>query len=158
MANGKRGQVELRLGETTHLLTFDYNALCELEERMGTSVDELFFGGGVSHRALREAVCVGIKSSRTRRVITPKQVGRMIADELESNEKGMLNIVSTVLNGILLARGSNQKEIDEMLEDVRVELDDDYEPPARKDGNGSAKARSEDDDEPRPFASTTGTS
>lgn len=41
MANSKRGQVDLKAGEAVYRLSFSINALCELEDETGKSVNEL---------------------------------------------------------------------------------------------------------------------
>lgn len=41
MANPHRGEVELKAGEKTYTLVYTINALCELEEETGKSVDLL---------------------------------------------------------------------------------------------------------------------
>jgi hypothetical protein len=41
MANTQRGHVDLKAGETSYKLVFSINALCELEEETGLSVNQL---------------------------------------------------------------------------------------------------------------------
>lgn len=129
MANKKRGEVEVLLdGGSPHILRFDYNGLCELEEACGAPLMYLLDSGGkgVAMGFLREAVVHSItslpKSQRTR-----KRVGAMLGKQMESDSEAMLNISKAVMTAIGYGMGRTEEEINASFNEAKENEGEDVE-------------------------------
>ena len=118
MANLKRGEVEVDAftDGKARVLRFDFNALCTIEERLGQSVDQLFFSGNVSRLAIREAVTVALKHRN--QAITSKKVGRLIDPEK------MQPLLIGIFKGLAAANGQTDEQIAEMERMILDETDE----------------------------------
>jgi hypothetical protein len=82
MANPQRGQVSLVAGDTTYMLSFSVNALCELEEAMDMPVakiaDSLNDAGNVRMSTIRVVVWAALRDHHD--AVTVKDAGRIVTE------------------------------------------------------------------------------
>ena len=117
MANPRRGEVELELAGKPYVLVYDWNAISEIEAEFNDRpIDELFFSGKISRRAIREAVRAGLL--RKYRPHTSKQVGRMISETVEADGGAFERIVMAIVKGLMAANGVSAEKIAEVDEAV----------------------------------------
>ncbi len=119
MANKFRGQVELRIEEedesvTVYTLHYDGNALVEIEEAMGMTINTLITDrtdmmDGMKFR--RVALYEGLRRDPRGRKLTLKQCGELVASS-QGRE-----IAHCVLRGIFLALGA---DIDKAKEEAEA--------------------------------------
>lgn len=122
--NAKRGATQIDLAGNVYTLIYDFNAVCELEERCaGASIDDLLFAGKVPRHVLREALAVGMKRQHPN--IKSREVGKLIAQELEvSRVDGLRKIMKAVLVGILRANGATDDQIAEIERATDSDVED----------------------------------
>jgi hypothetical protein len=97
MANPHRGQVDLKAGEATYRLSFSINALCEIEDATGKSVNELAAEmGGAPRLSLIRVLLWGALRDHHEEV-TLKQAGEI------AGEAGMAETGEAIGNAFALA-------------------------------------------------------
>lgn len=62
MVNKQRGYVTIEIGGQEYVLRYDFNALAQLEERLGQSIVEVLGKGNIGFRFVREALIVGLRN------------------------------------------------------------------------------------------------
>ena len=113
MANKKRGEVDISLdGGSPHILLFNYNKLCDLEEACGAPLMHLVDSGGkgVAMGFLREAVMYSI-TTLPEKQRTRKKIGSMLGNEMDFDPKAMLGISRAVMMAIGFGMGRTEEEI-----------------------------------------------
>jgi hypothetical protein len=91
MANDQRGEVSLKLGGKEYILRPSFEALCELENRLNTTIPQLIVDlqtGIVSIKALATIIWAGIWGYDKDRAPTIIEVGEMVVSD------GMINVIS----------------------------------------------------------------
>lgn len=90
MANKQRGEVTINLDDTNYTLRPSFEALCEIEDRLDTSIPALisqFQQGNVRIKSLAIVVWAGVWAIQKDKAPTIPQFGEMI------NRKGLLNVM-----------------------------------------------------------------
>lgn len=75
MANINRGEVSFEAEGTAWTLVFSINALCDLEDRTGRSVQDLNLDGALSMRLLRDLIWAGLRERHP--AVTVEDAGRI---------------------------------------------------------------------------------
>lgn len=81
MVNSKRGEVQIRAGDTVYVLRYGFNALCELQDRTGKTAQEMFedLQKSPSLRVMRTIFAVGLAERHPD--LTEKDAGNIL-DEI----------------------------------------------------------------------------
>ena len=115
MANKKRGEVEIELLDGTYTMHFSFNTICTIEERLGKSIDQLFFQGDISRIAIREAMACALKGRHMG--MTSNKVGRLI------DPTKMQQYVMAIFEGLAYANGQSEEQIKQMRDMLNDETD-----------------------------------
>jgi hypothetical protein len=112
MANGKRGEVSIVIGDASRVLKLDFNAIAELEEMHGgRPVHELFnphfFGIGVLRNGIYCALRAG--DPRGTRTLTPQKVGEWLAEDPDRIEEIARKLVEAMEAGAPSGNATPQK-------------------------------------------------
>jgi len=62
MANKHRGYVPIEIGGETYQLRYDFNALAQLDQRLGQSFFKVLSDGNIGFHILREALIAGLSN------------------------------------------------------------------------------------------------
>ncbi|NTX58759.1 hypothetical protein HR086_46485 [Myxococcus sp. CA039A] len=79
--------VEVEIGGKTRLLRFDFNAICEIEERTGKGVAAIFSEQSVGFNTIRLFLWAGLKWKIPG--LQPQQVGQWLQEEAEKGNQPM---------------------------------------------------------------------
>jgi len=83
----ERSFVEVELGGKTRLLKYDFNAICEIEERTGKGVAAIFSEQSVGFNTIRLFLWAGLKWKIPG--LQPQQVGQWLQQEAEQGRQPM---------------------------------------------------------------------
>jgi len=83
----ERAYVEVELGGKTRLLKYDFNAICEIEERTGKGVAAIFSEQSVGFNTIRLFLWAGLKWKLPG--LQPQQVGQWLQQEAEQGRQPM---------------------------------------------------------------------
>lgn len=83
----ERSFVEVELGGKTRLLKYDFNAICEIEERTGKGVAAIFSEQNVGFNTIRLFLWAGLKWKIPG--LQPQQVGQWLQQEMEEGKTPM---------------------------------------------------------------------
>lgn len=83
----ERSFVEVELGGKTRLLKYDFNAICEIEERTGKGVAAIFSEQNVGFNTIRLFLWAGLKWKIPG--LQPQQVGEWLQKEAENGRQPM---------------------------------------------------------------------
>lgn len=83
----ERSFVEVELGGKARLLKFDFNAVCEIEERTGKGVGAIFTEQHVGFNTVRLFLWAGLKWKIPG--LQPQQVGQWLQEEAEKGKQPM---------------------------------------------------------------------
>lgn len=124
MANPRRGEVEVELGGETHTLVFNFNAISEIEAAFGDrAIDDLFFRGSISRRAIVEALRAGLVKRHRR--LTPKQVGELLDKTVDGSPEAYGLVLRAVLRGLMSANGISDEKVQELDEALEAAIEGD---------------------------------
>lgn len=62
MANKHRGYVPIEIGGETYQLRYDFNALAQLDQRLGQSFFKVLSDGNIGFHVIREALIAGLSN------------------------------------------------------------------------------------------------
>ena len=62
MANQHRGYVPIEIGGETYQLRYDFNALAQLDQRLGQSFVKMLSEGNIGFYVIREALAAGLSN------------------------------------------------------------------------------------------------
>lgn len=91
MANQERGEINLTLGGKEYVLRPTFEALCEMEDRLGITITDLimeFAAGKVSIKKVGTVVWAGIYGSMGDKAPTLREVGDMLVKD------GMMTVIT----------------------------------------------------------------
>jgi len=91
MANSQRGEVSINLSGKTYIMRPSFEALCELEDVLNTTLPQLVIDlqtGSVSLKKVTAVVWSGIWGYNKDEAPSINEIGQMVVDD------GMLNIVN----------------------------------------------------------------
>lgn len=145
-ANPRRGEVDVELDGRTYVLVFNFEAISQIEAAFGDRpIDEIFFSGAISRRALVEAIRAGLEKKNRKH--TSRQVAAMLDATVDKGgADAMAAIMRAVIRGLLSANGATQEKIDELDQILDAE--------AKAASSGEQRGV---DDAPPPRAPETGT-
>lgn len=83
----ERSFVEVELGGKTRILKYDYNAVCEIEERTGKGITAILTEGGLGFNSVRLFLWAGLKWKIPG--IQPQQVGQWLQHAAEEGKQPM---------------------------------------------------------------------
>ena len=83
----ERSFVEVELGGKTRLLKYDFNAICDIEERFGKGVAAIFSEQSVGFNTIRLFLWAGLKWKLPG--LQPQQVGQWLQLEAEQGRQPM---------------------------------------------------------------------
>ncbi|NWJ24771.1 hypothetical protein [Rhizobium sp. RM] len=99
MANPNLGQVHLQAGDEEYRISFGINALCELEDVFGKSVQKIveedLNGDDITMKAVRNVVWAGLLDQHPE--ITVKEAGNVVS------KAGMQNCMDAISKAFALA-------------------------------------------------------
>ncbi|MHA1835998.1 MAG: gene transfer agent family protein [Candidatus Odinarchaeia archaeon] len=91
MANSQRGEVSIKLSGETYIMRPSFEALCELEDVLGTTLPQLVIDlqtGNVSLKKVTAVIWSGIWGYNKDKAPSMVEIGEMVVND------GMLNIVN----------------------------------------------------------------
>ena len=100
--NPHKGKVKITLAQTDYELRYDMNALCELEEKLGKPVHEIFneAGSNVGIHFLRETIFIGLRCAGGKNFANSLEVGRVMKfDEIEKYTVAMAEALAVATGG-----------------------------------------------------------
>src|SRR5690606_35225286 len=62
MANRQRGYVSIEIGGETYQLRYDFNALAQLDQRLGQAFFKMLSEGNIGFHVIREALVAGLSN------------------------------------------------------------------------------------------------
>lgn len=81
----ERSYVEVELGGKTRILKYDFNAICDIEERTGKGVAAIFSEQNVGFNTIRLFLWAGLKWKIPG--LQPQQVGQWLQQEAEQGRQ-----------------------------------------------------------------------
>jgi len=105
--------VQVEIGGKTRLLRYDYNAICDIEEKFGKGVAAIFSEEQVGFNTVRLFLWAGLKWKDPG--LTAQRVGQWLQKEAEEGRKP-LEFLNVVMEGLKKA-----KVIQEQQEEVENE-------------------------------------
>lgn len=80
MANSRRGSVALQAGDAAYMVSFSVNALCELEDAFGVSVQNIgaIFDKDASMKDVRKLARCALSDNHPE--VTDKEAGQIVTD------------------------------------------------------------------------------
>lgn len=80
MGNSSRGSVALQVGDTAYTVSFSINALCELEDAFGVTVQEVgaLFGENASMKDVRKLARCALSDHHPD--VSDKEAGKVVSD------------------------------------------------------------------------------
>ena len=83
----ERAFVEVELGGKTRLMKYDFNAICDIEEKFGKGVAAIFTDQQVGFNTIRLFLWAGLKWKLPG--LQPQQVGQWLQEEAEQGRQPM---------------------------------------------------------------------
>jgi len=74
MANKHRGYVPIEIGGETYQLRYDFNALAQLDQRLGQSFFKVLSEGNIGFHVIREALIAGLSNPANGRGAATKAI------------------------------------------------------------------------------------
>ena len=77
MANKHRGYVPIEIGGETYQLRYDFNALAQLDQRLGQSFFKVLSEGNIGFHVIREALIAGLSNPANGRGAATKAIQQL---------------------------------------------------------------------------------
>lgn len=106
--NRHRGYVPIEIGGETYRLRYDFNALAQLDQRLGQSFLNALISGGISFYVIREALVAGLSNPMNGRGAT-KILNRLEVDKVDY----YLDRIFDALEAAGLIKSKDAEESDE---------------------------------------------
>ncbi|CAM3876748.1 hypothetical protein COLU111180_11985 [Cohnella lubricantis] len=116
----ERSFVEVELGGKSRLLKYDFNAVCEVEERTGKGVAAIFSENSVGFNTVRLFLWAGLKWKIPG--IQPAQVGQWLQQEVE-NGKTPMTFLQPIMVALKRAKILREVSVDELEKNAESSLE-----------------------------------
>src|SRR5690606_13073352 len=83
MANRHRGYVPIEIGGETYQLRYDFNALAQLDQRLGQSFFKVLSERNIGFRVIREALVAGLANSDSGRGAATKALQHLEVSKID---------------------------------------------------------------------------
>jgi hypothetical protein len=93
--------VEVDIGGKVRLMRFDYNAVSDVEEKMGKGIPSIFSEQNVGFNTIRMFYWAGLKWKNPG--LTPQLAGNWLQDEL-ANGRDMVSLMEPIMIGLKQAK------------------------------------------------------
>jgi len=77
MANKQRGYIPIEIGGETYQLRYDFNALAQLDQRLGQSFFKVLSEGNIGFHVIREALIAGLSNPANVRGAATKAIQQL---------------------------------------------------------------------------------
>jgi hypothetical protein len=116
MNNNLKTYKEVTLNGKEHLLKFDYNAVCDLEEIYNKGIAGILKEEQIGFRLVKTFYWAGLKWKNPG--LTLDRVGNMLGKEIQDNGKNVMDLMGPVMEALKKSRllGAN-KNTDDGFED-----------------------------------------